>query len=158
MFRPGRGLDLRDPTYAWRMIPRVKPEGRLFRKPVPSPDHVRARLFRDHALMRGDAGADLAAHAGPAQAAIAGRVLREVLLVVILGKIERRRIEDFRRDRAKPLGAQRLLVHGPRRFGSLALLGREHVDARAILRADIVALAHALGRVMILPERLQQLL
>jgi len=27
------------------MIPPVKPEGMLFRKPVPSPDHVRARLF-----------------------------------------------------------------------------------------------------------------
>jgi hypothetical protein len=24
----------------------------LFRKPVPTPDHVRGRLFRDHALMR----------------------------------------------------------------------------------------------------------
>src|SRR5215510_10903935 len=152
MFRPSRGLDLRDLIYAWSMIPRVKPEGRLFRKPVPSPDHVRARLFRDHALMRGDAGADLAAHAGPAQAAITGRVLGEVLLMVVLGEVERRRVEDFRRDRAKPLGAQCALVHGARRFGGPALLGREHVDARAILGADIVALAHALGGIMILPE------
>src|SRR5262245_6494224 len=38
------------PAYWWSMIPRVKPEGRLFRKPVSSPDQVRARLFRDHAL------------------------------------------------------------------------------------------------------------
>jgi hypothetical protein len=32
------------------MIPRVKPEGMLFRKPVPTPDQVRGKLFRDHAL------------------------------------------------------------------------------------------------------------
>src|SRR5215831_9670801 len=37
-------------TYAWSMIPRVEPEGMLFRKPVPTPDQVRGRLFRDHAL------------------------------------------------------------------------------------------------------------
>src|SRR5262245_8396234 len=36
-------------SHVWSMIPRVKPEGRLFRKPVSSPDQVRARLFRDHA-------------------------------------------------------------------------------------------------------------
>src|SRR5262245_17865762 len=33
------------------MIPRVEPEGMLFRKPVSTPDQVRDRLFRDHALM-----------------------------------------------------------------------------------------------------------
>src|SRR5262245_8315769 len=33
------------------MIPRVEPEGMLFRKPVSTPDRVRGRLFRDHALM-----------------------------------------------------------------------------------------------------------
>jgi hypothetical protein len=32
------------------MIPRVEPEGMLFRKPVSIPDQVRDRLFRDHAL------------------------------------------------------------------------------------------------------------
>src|SRR5262245_36558820 len=36
-------------SYAWSMIPPVAPEGMLFRKPVSSPDQVRARLFRDHA-------------------------------------------------------------------------------------------------------------
>src|SRR5579863_394163 len=39
-----------------------------------------------------------AAHARPAQAAIAHRVLGEVLLVIVLGKIERRRVEDFGGD------------------------------------------------------------
>src|SRR5262245_55503214 len=33
------------------MIPRIKPEGMLSRKPVPTPDQFRGRLFRDHALM-----------------------------------------------------------------------------------------------------------
>jgi len=28
------------------MIPRVKPEGMLFGKPVSTPDHVRGKLFR----------------------------------------------------------------------------------------------------------------
>src|SRR5262245_21213515 len=32
------------------MIPRVKPEGMLFRKPASTPDQVRGRLFPDHAL------------------------------------------------------------------------------------------------------------
>ena len=36
------------------------------------------------------------------------------------------------------------------------LLIRGVVDARAVLRADVVALAHALGRVVLLEERLQQ--
>src|SRR5262249_34416253 len=36
--------------YCWSMIPRVEPEGMLFRKPASTPDQVRGRLFRDHAL------------------------------------------------------------------------------------------------------------
>src|SRR4029453_13543977 len=32
------------------MIPRVEPEGMLFRKPVSTPDQVRGRLFRNLAL------------------------------------------------------------------------------------------------------------
>src|SRR5262249_9737282 len=36
--------------YCWSMIPRVEPEGMLPRKPAPTPDQVRGRLFRDHAL------------------------------------------------------------------------------------------------------------
>jgi len=35
------------------MIPRVKPEGMLVRKPHHTPDQVRGRLFRDHALRDG---------------------------------------------------------------------------------------------------------
>src|SRR5258708_3538202 len=55
--------------------------------------------------------ADRAAHAGAAQAAIAHRVLRQILLVIVLGKIERRRIEDFGGDRIEAPRFELLLVH-----------------------------------------------
>src|SRR5207249_5415637 len=50
---------------------------------------------------------------------------------------------------------QRLGEHLPRRLGGLGLLGGERVDARAVLRSDVVALAHALRRVVGLPEDLE---
>src|SRR5262245_19049882 len=112
-----------------------------------------ARWLR--APLRRDAGADLAAHAGAAEPAIAGRILGAILLVGILGEVERRRIDDLGRDRTIALGAQGLVVGGLAGLRRPALLGREHVDARAVLRPDVVALAHPLGRVMVLPERLQ---
>src|SRR5215216_6422283 len=42
--------------------------------------------------------------------------------------------------------------------GSLALGGIEDINAGAILRADVVALAHALSRIVVLPEHLEQAL
>src|SRR6476469_3971825 len=45
-----------------------------------------------------DAGPDRAADAGPAEAAVPVRVLRQVLLVIILGEIERRAVEDLGGD------------------------------------------------------------
>src|SRR5262249_4409808 len=102
------------------------------------------------------AGSNGATHAGAAQTAIAGRILGEGLLVVVLGEVERRCIEDLGRDRVEALGLQRLLIHSLRRFGGLPLGGVEHVDAGAVLRADIVALPHALGRVVAFPEGLEQ--
>src|SRR5690349_23646479 len=53
---------------------------------------------------------------------------------------------------------ERLLILGLRRLRRLPLRIGEVVDTRAVLRADVVALAHALRRVMALPERLQELL
>ena len=44
---------------------------------------------------------DRAAHAGAAEAAVTHRVLRQVLLVVVLGVVERRRVEDLGRDRRR---------------------------------------------------------
>src|SRR5258705_11372685 len=104
------------------------------------------------------ADADRARHAGAAQSAIARRVLGEILLMIVLGEIELGRRRDLGGDSAEPFGGQRLLVHRLRRIGGLALRIAEGVDRRAILGADIVALAHALRRVVIFPERLQELL
>src|SRR5581483_6616455 len=50
------------------------------------------------------------------------------------------------------------LVHGLGGLGRGALLRRADVDRRAVLRAHVVALAHALGRVVALPEGAQDLL
>src|SRR5882757_4180477 len=50
------------------------------------------------------ADADRTAHAGAAEAAIAERILGEILLVVVLGVIERRRVEDFGGDGIMALG------------------------------------------------------
>src|SRR5262252_7400860 len=101
---------------------------------------------------------DRAAHAGPAQAAIAHRVLRQILLVIVLGEVERRRIEDLRCDRTETPRLELALVVRFRGLGGFALCGRERVDARAVLRAHVVALAHALGRIVVFPECLEQLL
>src|SRR5262245_65602587 len=92
---------------------------------------------------RRDSGADRTAHAGAAEAAIAARVLRQILLMVVLGEIERRRVEDLGGDRVEASRLELLLVHRLGRFGGLALRRRGCIDAGAILRADVVALAHA---------------
>src|SRR5712691_2778837 len=109
-------------------------------------------------LFRGHRGADRAAHAGAAEPAIAHRVLGEILLMIILGEIERRRVADLGGDGSVTFRSQRLGVGGLRSFGSRALRRIERVDAGAILRADVVALAHALGRIVGLPKRLEQAL
>src|SRR5262249_4374556 len=58
-------------AYSWSMIPRVEPEGRLFRKPVSTPYQVRGKLFRDHALASGQSGGR-----GPRDAARRGTASR----------------------------------------------------------------------------------
>src|SRR3984957_13188031 len=100
--------------------------------------------------------ADRAADAGAAEAAIAMGILRQILLVIILGEIKRRRLADFGGDRAHPFGRERLGVGGLGRFRGGVLLRRERIDAGAVLGADVAALAHALGRVVAFPERLEQ--
>ena len=54
---------------------------------------------------------DRAGDAGAAETAVAARVLREVLLVVVLGVVERRRVGDLRRDLAVPVGRELALEH-----------------------------------------------
>src|SRR5439155_1196347 len=86
---------------------------------------------------------------GP-QLAVAARVLVQVLLVVVLGVVELRRRPDLGGDRAvaRPAELGLELVPDPGRRGRL-LRGRG-VDRRPVLGADVVALAHALGRVVVL--------
>src|SRR6202035_4515997 len=78
------------------------------------------------------ASPDRAAHAGAAKSAITVRVFRQVLLVIILGEIERRRIADLVGDRPHPLGCKRLGIGGLRSLRRGALLRREDVDAGAV--------------------------
>src|SRR5258708_164743 len=107
-------------------------------------------------LSRRRGNADRTAHARAAEAAIAHRILRQILLMVVLGKIKCRRIEDFGGDGTKAPRLELLAIHFFRCFRGPALVGSEGIEAGAILRAHVVALAHALGRIVILPERFAQ--
>src|SRR5690349_24487672 len=86
-----------------------------------------------------DAHADRAGDAGAAEAAVAVRHLVEVLLVVVLGVVERAGLGDLGRDLAEALGRQLLLVGGAGGLGQLALLVGLPVDRRAVLGAGVVA-------------------
>src|SRR5680860_393034 len=102
-------------------------------------------------------------HLAEAVVAVAPGVLRQVLLVVVLGVVEvpvaglRQRL-DLGRDGAVAGGAQALLVRLARGRGGLGLLRGGGVDQRAVLRPAVVALTHALRGVVLLPERHEQLL
>src|SRR3954454_1116501 len=81
------------------------------------------------ALVIGGAGySDGAAHAGAADAAVAVGVLREVLLVIVLGVVEVPGVGDLCRDLAEATSGK----HGLERVASLQrglLLGvRRHID------------------------------
>src|SRR6185295_881699 len=52
---------------------------------------------------------------------------------------------------------QLFLERVARGLGGALLFGVLEIDARAILRADVVALAHPLRRIVALPEDLQEL-
>src|SRR6266540_1420805 len=99
-----------------------------------------------------------AGEASPAEAAVAVRVLAEVLLVVVLGVEELGGLADLGGDLASAGAAQDVLVRVARGPGALALQLAVRVDRAAVLRADVVALAHALGGIVALPECLQDLL
>src|SRR5579862_4495740 len=107
------------------------------------------------ATLRGDARADRATHSSAAEAAIAVRIFCQILLVIVFGEIERRGVENFRSDQSHVLGRKRLAVRSLRGLGGGALLRRKGVDAGAVLRANVVALPHALGRIVAFPERLE---
>src|SRR6185312_12389353 len=104
-----------------------------------------------------DADADGAAHAGAADAAVAARILRQVLLVVVLGVVELGRVDDLGGDRAVAGALQLGRIGLARRLGRLALRVAVDVERAAILRAGVAALAHALRRIVVLPEHAQEL-
>src|SRR5579872_1731510 len=104
-----------------------------------------------------DLDSNRAAHAGAAEAAVAVRILREVLLMIVLGVVELGCRDDLGRNRAVPGFRDRALILVARTFRGVLLLLVEVVDARSILRADVVPLPHPLRRIVGLPERLQQI-
>src|SRR5579871_3214824 len=93
---------------------------------------------------------------GAAEAAVASGILGQVLLVVVLGVVERRGGDDLGRDRAVARGRERLLVGRARGLRGAPLGRRVTVDRRAVLRADVVTLPHPLGGVVALPEQTQE--
>ena len=76
--------------------------------------------------------------------------------MVILGEVELRRGADLGGDGAVAGGTQPLLKAVSRGLGGTKLLRRIGVDRRAVLRANVVALAHPLGRVVAFPEHLEE--
>src|SRR6187399_2012440 len=84
-------------------------------------------------------------------------MLVQVLLVVILSRRERTRLDDLGHDRLLPQTAGLRLVLGLLRH--FPLLGRSDEDRRAVLTTAIVALLVLAGRVVHLEEPLiEQLL
>src|SRR3954447_21456457 len=77
-------------------------------------------------------------HAGVGVAPVAERVLREVLLVVVLGVVVRRGLADLGGDLAEAAARELRGVHRRHLAGDLLLLGARVVDRRAGLRADVV--------------------
>src|SRR5688572_26071945 len=96
-------------------------------------------------------------HAGSADPAVAVGILGQVLLMVVLGVIEFAGLSELGRDFSVTGFGEHLLVSGARNFGCAALLVSVPVDGGSILRAGVVALAHALRRVVVFPEDLEQL-
>src|SRR3954454_4791139 len=91
-----------------------------------------------HARRTGDTGAS--------KSAVPGGILREVLLVIVLRVVELGSRHNFGRDPAVTGPCQLLLVRVPGPLCRFALLLVRVINSRAVLRADIVPLPHALGR------------
>src|SRR3990170_988666 len=99
-----------------------------------------------------------ATHTGTAHAAVARGVLRQVLLMIVLGVIEFRGLPDLGCDGAEAGRPEHLLVGEPGGLGGSPFGVPVAIDDRAVLRPHVVALAHPLRRVVILPEDPQQVL
>src|SRR5690606_26242676 len=77
------------------------------------------------------------ANSGAADAAVAARILVQILLMVVLGVIEFPGRSNLRGDRAQAGGLQGIGVLGTAGFGHGALIEVEGVDARAVLSAQV---------------------
>ena len=77
--------------------------------------------------------------------------------MVVLGVVEGPGRGDLGRDLALARARERVAVAAGRQVGGLGLLLADRVDGGAVLGADVVALAHALRRVVDLPERLEEI-
>src|SRR5690606_24820226 len=124
------------------------------RRRPPEPRRRRGRGRRAGSLSGGHA--DRAGDAGAADAAVAVRVLGKVLLVVVLGEVEVGGLGYFGGDGAVAGFGEDLLVGVAGGFGGLLLGVGAIEDRRTVLGADVVALAHALGGVVGLPEDAEQ--
>jgi hypothetical protein len=87
--------------------------------------------------------------------AISAGVLRQVLLVIALGVVEGRQAgqrRDVRGDPPVSRRGQALAIRFGRRAHEIGLLRAEGENRRTVLGAAVVALTHALGRIVVLPE------
>src|SRR5262249_17394477 len=98
-----------------------------------------------------------AGDARAAEPAVTVRVPCEVLLVVVLGVVEGAGFRDLGRDRAVTRAGESLLEAVARAERRVALGLARPVDGGAVLRADVVPLTHALGRVVAFPEDAEEL-
>ena len=76
--------------------------------------------------------------------------------MVVLGVVEVGSRHDLGGDLPVPLAREPALVLAAGCLGGGSLLLTVGVDPRAVLRTDVVALAHALGRIVALPEDLEK--
>src|SRR5689334_2017015 len=118
----------RAPSRQWN----ARWRGSSARLPTASTDAEREghspRTVSDRSIRRGDTGADRTGHAGAAKPTITARVLGEILLMITLGEVELRRIENFRRDRAVALLADRLGIERLRSLCGPPLGRRRHIN------------------------------
>src|SRR4051812_18236190 len=145
MNRRGPDLSRGDTPHHWDHPPRCatvtqQAPTRVVGRVVPRGNNLARAGSALHSGARAGADADRAAHARAAEPTVPTRVLAQVLLVVVLGVIERGRREDLGGDRVVTRGAEPLLVHLARRGRRLRLRLIERVDAGAVLRAGVVAL------------------
>lgn len=111
----------------------------------------RRRLWGD-----GWEDADGAGYAGTTESTVAVGIFGEILLMVGFGVVEGGSREDLGGDIAVTCEVESLLERCTAGFGHRELGGICGVDAGTILGADIVALAHPLGGIMIFPKDREQ--